>query len=68
MNYCQCRLRKGTMERTSWIPERYANKGKYIKIFDDNGWEVMEVGSQMDEKYIIGHERDFQKQRDASDI
>ncbi len=66
--YCQCKLMKGNTEMTAWIPEKRANKGKYIKILDDDGWQVMEVGSKMDEKYVIGHERDFDKQRDASDI
>jgi hypothetical protein len=68
MKYCQCRLKKGTTEKTAWIPEMHASKGKYIKILDDDGWKVIEAGSRMNEEYIFGHERDFQKQRKASDI
>lgn len=68
MNYCQCKIKKGSIETTAWIPEKYAQVGKFIKIFDDNGWEVMKVGLPMGEEYVLGHERDFTKQREASDI
>jgi len=68
MTYCQCKLRKGDITTTTWIPEKYAIKGKYIKLLDDNGWEVLEVGIPMGEEYVVGHERDFKKQREASDI
>lgn len=48
INYCQCRLQKKNTHQTSYIPEEYAVKGKFIKLRDgegvwDDGWEVMSV-------------------------
>lgn len=62
MNYCQCELKKGDAKEIVWIPEKYAKKGKWLKIANDNGWEVIETGSPLSEDYVFGHERDFTKQ------
>lgn len=37
--YVQCVLRKNTKLQTSWIPERYAVVGKFLKLFENNTWE-----------------------------
>ena len=68
VNYCQCTLKKGKSNEVVWIPEKYAKKGKWLKIVNDNGWQVMETGNPLSEEYVFGHERDFKKQRKASDI
>jgi hypothetical protein len=68
VKYCQCKLQKGDTITTTWIPEKYAIKGKYIKLLDDNGWQVIEAGIPIDGNYVFRHERDFTKQRKASDI
>ena len=68
MNYRQCKLKKGNTETTSWIPEKFAKKGKFLKLKDDNGWEVISVGGMMDEKEVQDRSRDYKKTRLASDI
>lgn len=40
--HCQ----KGDTYQVSWIPEKYAKVGKYVKLKDDDGWEVIEVGTK----------------------
>jgi len=68
MKYCQCKMRKGSTEATSWIPEKFAKKGKYLKLKGDNGWQVISVGTAAEEKSVLARERDFKKTRKASDI
>jgi hypothetical protein len=55
-----------------WIPEKFAKIGKYIKIKEndiwDNGWEVIEVWAKKELDSIEDKERDFLKQRKASDV
>jgi hypothetical protein len=33
---------------TAWIPVRFAVKGKTLRLIDDDGWRVIEVGSYLD--------------------
>jgi hypothetical protein len=45
-NYVQCSLKKQNTHHMAWIPEQFANIGKFIKIKKDDdtwedGWEVM---------------------------
>lgn len=76
MNYRQCRLRKktpdGYMETTSWIPEPYCVIGKTLKLKDDDvwtdGWVVMMASEPKPAAWVESHERDFKKNRKASDI
>lgn len=60
---------------TSWIPEKYAIKGKIIKLKDRDtkewvgDWEVKLVGTKrIDESEIIERSQDFKNQRKGSDI
>jgi hypothetical protein len=78
MKYTQCLLIKhifnnGIFRTIAWIPSKYAKPYKILKLKDDNnkwqeGWEVVECYSEHDKKFVEYHERDFAKQRDASDI
>jgi len=68
VKYCQCTLKKGDIEDVVWIPEKYAKEGKWLKIAEENGWQVIKTGTPMSEDYVFGHERDFKDQRKASDI
>ena len=36
----QCRLRKYNRYQIAWIPAKFAVKGKYIRLHDDDGWLV----------------------------
>lgn len=73
-NYKQCSLKRNNYHHMAWIPEKFANLGKFIKIKKDNdtwedGWEVIGVS----EGAISAKEADYnsqlyKKQRLASDI
>lgn len=40
----QCVLRKANRYQVAWIPARFAVRGKYLKILDEDGWHVEAVG------------------------
>jgi hypothetical protein len=46
----QCVLRKSYMAgyhvTTSWIPEKFAIKGTYVKLKGDDGWLIESVGDR----------------------
>jgi len=71
--YTQCALaRKSTVE-VSWIPTKFANKGKYVKFKQgdgswEDGWLVQETYTVQDAKYLIAHGQDYKNTRKASDI
>jgi len=69
MNYKQCLMVKNGMYQISWLPERFAKTGKFLKLKEDDGWEVKEVyGPELDEAIVNERSRDYRKQREASDI
>jgi hypothetical protein len=50
MNYIQCEIVKNDKKIVTWLPDKYAKKGSFIKIKTeedrwDNGWEVVSVYS-----------------------
>jgi hypothetical protein len=74
MKYRQCQLIKksikyGHVLTCSWIPEKFAKRGKIVKLKDDDGWEVTIVGSiSLDEEDAKDRSQDYKKTRKASDI
>lgn len=68
MNHCQCKLKKGNRYQVSWIPEKYANLRKFLKLNDDDGWEVINVYSRMDSRKVQERSIDYKNQRKVSDI
>lgn len=78
MKYCQCLLCKsaeikGILHTVAWIPKEYAYSYRFLKLKDDNGgwnegWLVEKVYNEADESFILKHERDWARQRMASDI
>jgi hypothetical protein len=75
--YCQCSMRKkneyGYKLHVGWIPEKFAKKGKIIKLkWEDgtweDGWEVTFVGSRKEAKQVESTEIDYLNQRKASDV
>jgi hypothetical protein len=73
--YRQCVLVKGTSETTSWIPEKFAQKGRPVRLrlktgkdeWDD-GWMVSSVGARASGEQVSMMERDHTRTRKASDI
>ena len=48
---------------TSWIPEQFAHRGNYVKLKQDDGswedgWQISEVGTRLEESFVLDHERD----------
>jgi hypothetical protein len=75
--YIQCLLTKfingDCLKIITWIPEKYAIRNKVLKLKNEtgiwtNGWVVQETYNRQNEDFIKEHERDFAKQRQASDI
>lgn len=65
----QCRLKKGTTEQVSWIPVQFARKDMYLKLHDEDGWQVISVGeTSISSKYLKNMEDAIKDQRKASDI
>ncbi|MBD3406186.1 MAG: hypothetical protein GF411_08755 [Candidatus Lokiarchaeota archaeon] len=60
---------------TSWIPEKYAIRGKVIKLQNreskewTDGWEIILVGTRRrEEKEVIERGQDYKKTRKSSDV
>lgn len=71
--YRQCRLARGQRRTYSWLPEKYAKQGKYLKLREkgrwENGWCVESVGAfRMSEISVDERSQDYKHQRRASDI
>jgi hypothetical protein len=68
----QCKLVKGDATTVSWIPEKFAQEGEYLKLKDngvwEDGWKVEFVGTKLPTKYVINRSQDHVHQREASDI
>ena len=64
----------GTRQHTAWIPESFAVLGKSVYFGKKTNnpephWKVISVGDMRKSgDYIGAHERDYLKQRAASDI
>lgn len=51
--YVQCKLKKGNVHQTSWIPKKFANLNESLKLKKENGewdggWVVTETGAETD--------------------
>ena len=70
--YRQCMLERFEFpvrtQQVAWIPEQFAVVGKYVKILDEDGWRVQEVGSRQSEEYLQDHERDWKGHRQRTDV
>ena len=67
-NVTQCTLQKQNTSQTAWIPSKFAQKGKFVKIKDDNGWEVTSTGATRSYSEMNKRSQDYKKTRSASDI
>ena len=70
--YRQCELKKQNATTISWIPERYAKLGKYLKLKNDDvwedGWLVNKVYNRKSETSVIRDSEMFKKMRMVTDI
>lgn len=72
-NSRQCRLSRGKVQTTLWLPEKYAVKGSIVKLKQDgewvDGWLVESVSeASMPYEEVRDRSEDYKKQRKASDI
>jgi len=61
MNYKQCKLKKGNTCRVTWLPDKFAKKGKLLRLKDDDGWVVQEVWATESEANVKARERTFDR-------
>jgi hypothetical protein len=61
MNYKQCRLRKGTTFRVTWLPEKFAKIGKVLRLHDDDGWVVEAIWGTDTEENVKAREREHER-------
>jgi hypothetical protein len=76
--FVQCLLNKyldggDCLKTVVWLPEKFVRNRKPLKLQSDDGswsegWFVQERYSMRSESHVLAHERDFAKQRNASDI
>lgn len=71
--HTQCKLRRLGTEQVTWLPTKFARKGKVVKLKGEDGtwtdgWEVTEVWEVRSSEEVRERERDYLKQREASDI
>ena len=75
--YIQCRMRKakipyGVSHRVEWIPEKFATKGRVLKLKTkgvwENGWEVIDTWDKVTKEEMNERSRYHLYQRKASDI
>jgi hypothetical protein len=61
--YKQCLMEKGSSNYTAWIPKKFANKGKYLKIEGEDGWLIKEAYDlELDEEVVKNNSTDYEKQ------
>jgi len=69
----QCTLERGTTRTTSWIPTKYAIKGKFLEMKNDqgkwiDGWRVVSVSNPPSlASYILERSEDYKHTRKSSD-
>lgn len=76
--YVQCRLQRHRVDgfpayKVSWIPEKFAETGRMLKIKVDGswekGWKVVDVwGGRLSREEINNRSRYYLTQRRSSDI
>ena len=72
----QCEMRKsshnGNTHLVSWIPEKFAEIGRYIKLKNNGVWtdghEVIAIGYRGRSEEVIKRSMDYKSQREASDL
>lgn len=52
IQYTQCLLRRGNEYMYTWLPQKYARKGKVLSLNDKDGYIVAETYATVDEDWI----------------
>ncbi len=67
--YRQCKLAKDNLETITWIPEKFARKGKFLELKGEDGWKVLSVGSaRLTQDQVSEWSQSYKHQREVSDI
>jgi hypothetical protein len=68
VKYKQCELSNGTRRQVAWIPEKFAQTGKVLRLHDEDGWRVKSVGSvTLTGDIVSERSQDYKRTRQASD-
>jgi hypothetical protein len=72
MYHVQCVLNKKNIYQISWIHEKYAVMGKWIKLKENGVWEdrwqVMDCGARELTEKIKKRENDYKRMKLVTDI
>lgn len=68
MHYTQCLLKRNGSYKVAWIPSTFAKIGKYIKINELDGWQVIQMWSTHSEEMVLEYERDYAHHREQTDV
>ena len=68
LTHTQCTLKKGSTFQIAWIPNRHAVMGKYLKLREDNGWEVIRIGSTAPSSKVLIMRDIYRHHRSITDI
>ena len=68
----QCTLVRGKVKKVSWIPEKFAILGSFVKLKENNewtnGWEVTLVGNRLEDSIVNTRSQEYKKHRNTTDI
>lgn len=65
----QCHLQRGDVHQISWIPDRFAIEGKYVKLHEEDGWLIVSAGKySISNEYISKMEYAARNHRKTTDI
>ena len=71
-NHTQCKLKRGDRELTTWLPSRYAVRGKIIGLKMNGEWvegyRVLETYSTRPSADVLAYRDQFRTHRDATDV
>jgi hypothetical protein len=70
--HAQCKLRRGQAVTYSWLPEKYAKKGKVLGLKNDDGeweegWVVDEVWAKRRSTDVLAMSEFYKTHRDGTD-
>jgi hypothetical protein len=68
MDYNQCHLTRSHFHQIAYIPSKFAQVGRMLKLKDENGWVVQDVYSKYSENKVMADSRDYKETRKASDM
>ncbi len=73
-HYVQCELSRHRLVQVTWLPERFARAGDYVKLKEEGGWQdgwrvaAAYPGVRLSHEVLMERSQDYKRTRAASDI